>query len=237
MALGRLTAVQEDAALNVVEALAQDIAVECMKDLGFVYLPQRPPERVNDPIATNFMSKAYAETYGFGIAASVLFEDRIEVESYLDPNTDYIIGLSPEAQERYNLALQGTGDGTTGCLPEARAEAQTILGLTTVLTEFEAAERAADSDPAVIEARAKWEDCARKAGHPAVDRKDLIDRLRANVPALPPPGELLSATQRQEWERFFEREIIAATATFNCSQEFDGVYQRVVSELANWPEV
>jgi hypothetical protein len=182
---------------------SEQIITACMVEQGFEYTPQDysaplpwmqdgevPP--AGDPI------EAAAE-YGYSIATWDLAPAPDE-NARVDPNADYVAGMSDAERRAYDLALYGPGQGEAyavgeepydwtkyGCYGVSDHE----LGIDVreyfddtpyrpLRREIEGMWASVDDDPRVLEAERQWASCMADAGHPGLNRvRDAAEGIRA----------------------------------------------------------
>jgi hypothetical protein len=188
----------------------QELIAECMAAQGFEYTPVDysqfavfGPEGDLDPT-----SREYAETYGFGFST---FEDQAIAEpaaDFVDPNQEYVEGLSESASDAYYAALYGqppeidesmTEDEINAMLEEnpdlfqpqgceGEAFQSTSDGLESVYTalsdQFEDLFQRVEADPRVVAWEADWASCMADAGYDFGSMEEIYDELSRRMEPL-----------------------------------------------------
>jgi hypothetical protein len=189
--------------------------------------------------ADTYGTEEYAAEHGYGMSTSFDPAAEGETDEWVDPNADYVAGMSETEQAAYYAALFGEqamsaeggevpqGDWTTqGCQGKAQHEVYE-QGQAWADPEFESLqeemtalyERAA-SDPKVAEADAAWSECMADAGYPDLAKpEDALTALSDEF------GTLMSGTTEEAPEpdpaavaEFKEKEIATAVADARCKE-------------------
>lgn len=193
------------------EQRAQEEKVaECMRELGFEYTPVDYGDFAFFGAADDLdpSSREWAETYGLGMSTFAFnqdsFEEGIEDE-FVDPNQDYVEGLSPSAQDAYYEALYGPqtdfGEydeedgavaieafGPQGCQGEAFEATSSFAGLDQLYTQFgdqldDLYERV-EADPRMRDVSDRWVTCMGEAGYSYNAPDDMYDDISSQMDVL-----------------------------------------------------
>lgn len=180
------------------EAAAQASIAECMSAAGFEYFPRTSDIAVYEEPEYDYLSREYAETYGFGY--STMLEPgfaTVAVDSEDDPNNDYVNSLSEAEQEQYYLTLHGDQSvwetiesdeqlaelqaeqpelfEPTGCEGEAWAASDNGSNevYETYGDELDQLYESAMNDPAVVSGVSDWAACMAEQGFSVSEPDDL----------------------------------------------------------------
>lgn len=208
---------------------AQTLIRTCMKKDGFDYHPVDPHAIVDTTTETDFRSLAYAQRYGFGIAAWPVFAPD------WSGNREYQATLSTQRQADYAAA-------SSRCLDTANEKANADFGIPQANQENDELDRRVRASADYVKAREEWQRCARAAGHTEASRAALMDALRARHDDLVNriSGDAATPTDAAAQRRidanpafqvFRRDEINAAVGTFPCSQRLDAVYARIYTSM------
>ncbi len=89
----------------------EDLVADCMRDRGFEYQPVDFSSQINADEELQFGDpEKYGERYGYGVMRSYeLYEvgGGMDAPEFVDPNQEYVNGLSPDEQQAYYEALYG----------------------------------------------------------------------------------------------------------------------------------
>lgn len=164
---------------------------ECMVEQGFEYTPQDFSQFLSfDSESTD--TRDYATTKGFGISTQDYSEIAERFEDYVDPNAEYVAGLSAGELGAYQTALRGytddeqaalfadAADGTSdfpdpaGCAGEAQQEAFFFEGVFDEFgDELENLEARVLADQRVVDATRQTATCLGDAGYLVADVDEL----------------------------------------------------------------
>ncbi|MGB8860589.1 MAG: hypothetical protein WCC60_15115 [Ilumatobacteraceae bacterium] len=117
---------QESPAESRVKQLkAEELAAQCMKDLGWEYIPIDYSAQFDDQAAElDYSDPKFGEKYGYGIVKGYeLYELPYLLNDggngggpggqFVDPNQDYVNALSADEQTRYYADLYGNQEGNS----------------------------------------------------------------------------------------------------------------------------
>ena len=229
--LGVVDSASEGRAIMEVGHIAQqNLIAACMAEQGFTYLPLEilmPP----DPAAQSTVpldTRAYAERYGFGIAAG---HGHISEESRpLDPNDELLAEMSAAGRAAWRIALEGDPQSAEewanwemrGCWGKAMLATGSVMQANdewaSFRTELERFMMSIYDDPQVLALDAEWASCMIDAGQPGLNRPGFFG---------------VNLTLRDEWFNnglmnaepsdprvlaFADREIAAAVADWDCRE-------------------
>lgn len=224
----------------------QTAAAACMKEQGFPYEPDTSSGiSVDDAAggAVEWGSREFAEQYGYGVVSSPYSSPTVD-DDWVDPNADYLAGLSDGERAAWEEALYGmpveaaTGpvpdwDWTTaGCMGEAAHEADLAAGVAVgdpesqgLIDELNALPEQAAAADAVVAAERDWSDCLAAAGHPGYEHKgdpmtDFTDRYGALARPETAPADGAEAADVDEaaLSALQEEEIAVAVADLDCAE-------------------
>lgn len=207
----------------------QHLVADCMHHDSFQYTPVDAHSIIDTTTETDFTSLSYAQNYGFGISSWPQFQpDHSGNETYRD-------SLSGGAPKNYENALQQ-------CADTADYQADREFGVSAATDHFNAVNGQAQRDPRLVSARQAWQSCAQHHGYPDLSRDALIAALRNDynsiLDAIGVRPSLVGDADRERraeqdprYQRFRQREIAAAVATFPCSQDLDRIYAQVYEQL------
>jgi hypothetical protein len=236
---------------------SEEVVAACMIEQGFEY-KQQDMSDMNESIEENegdadaYGSEAYAAENGYGMFTSFdsSKDDGDGEQEWVDPNADYVAGMSEEEQAAYYAALHGeqpevaegdmleSGDWTTqGCQGKASHEVYEegqIWGdpeFESLQEEMTALYERAQSDPEVAEVNQKWATCVSDAGFADFARPDeAISSISDEF------NTLMSGTTEEAPEpdpttvaEFKKKEIALAVADARCkkSTDYDGSVRKV----------
>lgn len=235
----------------------QDLVTRCMKEQGFPYVPD-DAAGISVTISDDepeWGSREFAEQYGYGAITSPALP---EAEEYVDPNADYLAGLSESERAAWELALYGAPIdpgvasfdydwSTAGCFGRAIHQTDEDSGSAAGDPEFaglveemqELSTKAAESD-AVLSAERDWSDCLASAGHPGFEHKgDPLSRISAEYAEIARPADAPDQSGGSTaggpdpdpalLKELTEREIALAVADFDCA-ESSGYAQTLAAE-------
>jgi hypothetical protein len=200
---------------------AEELVTECMRAAGFEYTPEEYDASA-DAVASDFTSRTYAETYGFGVVANATFEFPGAEPS---PNDRRLADMVPALRDAYSTLR-------SDCRTSATAEASDQLGFSALSEAAVIAEAAALTDGRVVGANRSWSECASEQGFSFSDRASMIESFTERMQSLVGDGPQADATRFEELQN---EEIAAATATFDCSTAYQRVYSDVFHEHYEWP--
>ncbi|MBO9556844.1 hypothetical protein [Cellulomonas sp.] len=197
----------------------EELIAACMSEQGFEYVPNEPQNvsRVMDgDDAPDWESREFAEQYGYGASTGDdLFGGGDNGEEWVDPNADYVAGMSEGEQTAFYEALYGTPPEVdpdadpdadmeyeynweeAGCQGSAQHEVYeqnqiwddpAMQALNEEMsTEYE---NMAD-DPKLREAQEKWASCIADAGYdfttPDEAQQSIYDELNGIYESAAPP--------------------------------------------------
>jgi len=203
----------------------EELIVACMSEQGFEYRPSEPMGAVtNDDDIPEWDSKEYAEQYGYGATTSE--ELYGSGEEYVDPNADYVAGMSESEQTAYYEALWGTEPEVD---PEADPDAEVEWNwedggcqgaashevyeegqiwddpaLADIMEEMNSEWESIADDPKVREAQKKWSACIAEAGFdftsPDEAQQSIYDEMNVLWEAAAPTEEQLAADPEASFE-------------------------------------
>jgi len=153
---------------------------ECMLAQGFEYKVIDFGDLEQIGAAVNADSREFVEAYGFGIASNPFEESFEAFDSFVDPNQDYVMGLSEGERDAYQTALVGEPpDLDSGSFPSfAPGGCQggaynELFSFARVFEQFgdqfEEIEEAFNADPRIIEATSGWSSCMTEVGYRFTD--------------------------------------------------------------------
>lgn len=219
---------------------SEEIVAACMREQGFEYT-QQDMSAVTETIeedqedADRYGTEEYAAENGYGMSTS--YDTTAEGEQeWVDPNADYVAGMSEQEQAAYYAALFGdqaaaaeseapAGDWTTqGCQGKAQHEvyeqgqAWADPEFASLQEEMTALYERAASDPKMAEANSAWAACMADAGY--ADYATPEDAVNAVSEEF---STIMSATTAEAPEpdpaavaEFKEKEIATAVADARC---------------------
>jgi hypothetical protein len=207
----------------------QHLVADCMHHDSFQYTPVDAHSIIDTTTETDFTSLSYAQNYGFGISSWPQFQPDHS------GNETYRASLSGGAPKNYENALQQ-------CADTADYQADREFGVSAATDHFNAVNGQAQRDPRLVGARQAWQSCAQHHGYPDLSRDALITALRNDynsiLDAIGVRPSLVGDADRERraeqdprYQRFRQREIAAAVATFPCSQDLDRIYAQVYEQL------
>jgi hypothetical protein len=199
---------------------AEEIVAACMSEEGFEYSPNVPQTGSQGVMggddAPDWESREFAEQYGYGASTSdELFGGATSGEEQVDPNADYVAGMSEGEQTAFYEALYGAApEVDPDADPEAEAEyeynweeagcqgkAQHEVYEQNQLWDDPAMKQLSDEmsteyenmadDPKLREAQEKWASCLADAGYdfatPDEARQSVYDELSGLYDSVAPP--------------------------------------------------
>lgn len=226
---------------------SEEIVAACMIEQGFEY-EQQDMSAVNETIeeseedAKQYGSEEYVAEHGYGMSTSFEpAEGEDAEEQWVDPNADYVAGMSEQEQTAYYAALYGeqpetvdgeapAGDWTTqGCQGKAQHEvyeegqAWADPDFASLQEEMTALYERAQSDPKVTEANTAWATCMADAGfadHTTPEEamtaiSDEFNTLLSSITEEAPEPDPAALAE------FKEKEIGTAVADFRCKESTD----------------
>ncbi|MCQ3813277.1 MAG: hypothetical protein KTU85_02510 [Acidimicrobiia bacterium] len=197
-----------DAAIDYERQLyssTQDKIRACMAQSGFEYVPDPPPNRIND---TN-LTEEDAVVFGFGIS----------LDAYVATDNDVDPVRKVESRE-YRGALYDAG----GCFDQAR-ELETSFSsiFADYHKDFAKVWESYVSDPRVTEADTKWASCMKQAGFDVNDLNELQNNIRTM---------LIQSSGLPEIQSVQRYEIAAALAHVDCNIGLTEIHDSVIAELS-----
>jgi hypothetical protein len=232
--------------LDAQNRATQDLVTRCMKEQGFSYVPD-DVAGISVTISDDepeWGSREFAEQYGYGAITSPALPD---AEEFVDPNADYLAGLSESERAAWELALYGAPIdpgvasfdydwSTAGCFGRAIHQTDEDSGSAAGDPEFAGlveqmqglSTKAAESD-AVLAAEREWSDCLASAGHPGFEHKgDPLSRISADYAEITRPTDAPDQSDGSTaggsdpdpalLKDLTEREIALAVADFDCAE-------------------
>jgi hypothetical protein len=160
----------------------EEIVATCMSEQGFEYTPNEPMTGsagvMSGDDAPDWESQEFAEQYGYGASTSDdLFGGGDTGEEWVDPNADYVAGMSESEQTEFYAALYGTPPEVD---PEADPDAATEYEY-----NWEEAGCQGKAQHEVYDQNALWDDPAIKALNEemSAEYENLADdpKLRAST--------------------------------------------------------
>lgn len=153
-------------------ARMEQLVADCMAGAGYTYLPA-----TDVPAATSAVPPTATGGLGYGITSGPH-----PLPEGVDPNAAEVAALTPDEQEAYWVALDGTSDDapddgewrydwrSAGCRGWAQnqvyGDPAGLDGAAALQAELDRARLAADADPRVAELDEAWAACMAAAGHP-----------------------------------------------------------------------
>lgn len=207
----------------------QHLAADCMHHNSLQYTPVDAHSIIDTTTETDFASLSYAQNYGFGISSWSQFQPDHS------GNDTYRASLSHSTQNDYDTTLQQ-------CTDNAQQQADQEFGASAATDQFNAVDGRVKRDPRFVGARQTWQSCAQHYGYTDSSRDALIATLRndynsiletigVHSPSVSDADRKRRAEQDPRYQRFRQREIAAAVATFPCSQGLDQTYAQVYKQL------
>ena len=187
-------------------ASAEQWIIRCMAGDGFSYKPKDPRNLVDVATDTDYGSRAYARTYGFGVTAAPTFR------AADDPNLGSVHGLTSIRRAAYQNRL-------SSCADRANRSARKSSGADAAGAWYAATDERVRDDPRYLAAEGAWATCA---GHIARTRTALIASFQAR--------RAETAAGSPALHRLRNEERKAAVTTFTCSQTLDDVYRRLYQQ-------
>ena len=212
----------------------QLLLAECMMAQGFEYKPVDYDSVFSfDPAeGLDHTSREYAEHHGFGFISDNMFAEEYAME-LLIPNMKYLDSLSPEAQDAYYEALQGSPpeldssitveemDAMSeenpeiwepqGCAGEAFNLVSSFADFFRIHEEFgdqiESMEERMEADPRVVEFEADWAECMAEAGYSYASPDDIFEELTNKMDELRDGYEPPSLLSEAEIEAMTKLEL------------------------------
>ena len=238
----------------------QEYLAACMAEQGFEYQPTKAPPMYTMPAV---FTPDYAADFGYGDTTEAYGPDvppaRFSINPGDDPASDfnqsYVLGLAPDAQEEYWLAMHGPdlppGEDPAavpleeaGCYTRAYAVLYPESRRPPEFAPLEEAIREeiwwVDEDPRLVATHPAWADCMADAGYPGlVDIPDAAalanDRANASSLTLAVPYAELKEMFGDELVEVQQYEIAVATADTGCREEV-GWYELRAGILAEAQE-
>lgn len=186
----------------------EELVGECMRNLGFEYTPVDYGSFAFFGAADDLdpSSREWAETYGLGMSTFAFDEatlgEGIEDE-FVDPNQEYVEGLSDSARDAYYEALYGpqnfseldteneteiTSFEPMGCQGEAFVATSSFAGLDTLYAEFgdqlEDLYERVEADPRMREVSDRWVTCMGEAGYTYNEPDDMYEDISSQMDEL-----------------------------------------------------
>ncbi len=207
-AFDETTAEEQQAQWEDEERQRQQIIAECMAEQGFEYIPVDYGDSfffggIDEGIDPT--SREWAETYGFGFTTFAFEDEGFEeqAEEWVDPNQDYVDGLSEGARDAYYEALYGTPPeydpsmteeeydqlfeenpelfAPQGCDGEAWEATNSYAQLDDVYfalsDEFDELYERVEADPRIAAFQQEWAECMAGKGHAYSDMEDMYEHL------------------------------------------------------------
>lgn len=164
----------------------EELTAACMAEYGFTYIPRDDAGGsvfFGDELETQWGTREFAETYGFGIAndpwAALHSQPVDEPVEWFDPNQETVDAMSDAERDAWQEALWGPPqeDGEwdpmqAGCSGRAQAE---VFNFGTDDHEFSALQdemntmwERMQADPRITTVNADWAACMADAGHPGL---------------------------------------------------------------------
>lgn len=195
----------------------EEAIAACMGEQGFEYTPAEPmgvSAEMDDLPAWD--SREYAEQYGYGATTSDEMFASSENEEWVDPNADYLAGMSESELTAYNEAMWGEMateeldpeaeleyDWTkNGCSGKAQHEVYeqgdiwTDPELEPIFDEMNSEWEAIQDQPEVSKAMEAWSTCMAEAGHdfatPEEAAQSIHDEMNALWEAVAPSEEQIA---------------------------------------------
>lgn len=188
----------------------EELVGECMRNLGFEYTPVDYGSFAFFGAADDLdpSSREWAETYGLGMSTFAFNEETLAEgieDEFVDPNQEYVEGLSESAQNAYYEALygaqnfsesefdeEGEGEITSfepqGCQGEAFEATSSFAGLDTLYTEFgdqlEDLFERVEADPRMREVSDRWVTCMGEAGYTYNEPDDMYEDISSQMDEL-----------------------------------------------------
>jgi hypothetical protein len=226
---------------------SEEIVAACMVEQGFEYKQQDMSdltETIEESEADidKYGTEEYAAEHGYGMSTSFDPPAEGEADEWVDPNADYVAGMSETEQAAYFEALFGeqTMDPETGEMPEGDWTTQGCQGKAQheiyeqdqawADEEFQdlqdgmtALYERVQEDPKVIEANAEWATCMADAGvadHTSPEEamtavSDEFSALLSTVTEEAPEPDPAALAE------FKEKEIATAVADARCKKSTD----------------
>ncbi len=198
---------------------AEEIIAACMGEQGFEYVPNEPQTASRSVMsgddAPDWESREFAEQYGYGASTSEDLFGGTEGQEYVDPNADYVAGMSESEQAEFYEALYGKGPEIdpdadpdevveyeynwedSGCQGKAQHEvydANAIWDDPTVKAmneEMTAEYENLADDPKLRESQEKWASCMADGGYdfstPDEAQQSIYDELNGLYESIAPP--------------------------------------------------
>lgn len=246
---------EEDMAAQMREV--EELTAACMQEQGFDYTPMDTSQAFGDMTVdedVDYDSEEYVATHGYGMTTWDEEEESAPVEEeWVDPNEDYVSGMSESEQTAFYEALYGPMDvveetdpeaemaeydwTTAGCSGEAQHEVDGASvdpfsdpAFSSLQEEMDRMYTSVQDDPAVASLDGDWSACMAEAGYdfprPDAAWEDISTRS----------DELYAATSETSpepdpaaWEELQQLEIDTALADHRCKDEvdYDETYQEV----------
>ncbi|WP_298988845.1 hypothetical protein [uncultured Pseudokineococcus sp.] len=245
---------EEDMAAQMREV--EELTAACMQEQGFDYTPMDTSQAFGDMTVeedVDYESEEYIATHGYGMTTWEEEAAPEEEEEWVDPNEDYVAGMSESEQTAFYEALYGPMDvveetdpeaemaeydwTTAGCSGEAQHEVDGASvdpfsdpAFSSLQEEMERMYTSVQDDPAVASLDGDWSACMAEAGYDFAapddawqDISDRSDELYAATSESSPEPDLAAMDELQQLE------IDTALADHRCQEEvdYDGTYQEV----------
>ena len=196
--------------LTIYEDRRQRSIAECMRNDGFEYTPLQA-DQVFQPTGVDLTSRTGRAEMGFGIST---VPDILPVAEVDDPTIARYEGLDEATQAAYDISL-------SECEANSDNTVEAELGIPEAVARAQQAQLAIANDPAVVKAQNAWSSCMAEIGYDAPTEADLITTLGLEF------GQLDRGSV--EAERFRQRELEAAVASWDCGDELRTALQAAVA--------
>jgi hypothetical protein len=239
--IGTSTASQTREVLLEHGRLMEETVAACMRRQGFSYVPNLaslvPPPNSKTPIA-DLTSRTYAKEHGFGLVDPFINPPPASVT---DPNDVAFQKLSAAEQAEYSRALDetdGSGTGKLSCRGEGDRAIEESSGGKKFFEDLKPLVSRVEAEPRVLDARTKWQACAKSAGYEFESRRSLIDSINRRIDAtsVALPHDVNKPPEKSVQDRLVDirrYEVAAAVATFDCSTAYDAVFRNAAREAAS----
>ncbi|GAA3228874.1 hypothetical protein ACFP63_04285 [Oerskovia jenensis] len=228
---------------------AEELVAACMVEQGFEYIPVDQSANVVTFEEEEHDPEKYAAENGYGmtIYQEPTEEEQAEMESYVDPNQDYLASMSETEMNAYNTALHGdmfavepdeNGEmppletSQMGCWGAAQNEAsggEQELWESEDMTAFNDASTKlwedVEKSPKLSEANAKWSDCMADAGFDHASPQAAMDHFMEASNSLyanenpDGPSEAEQAETEERLATLQDEERSTAVADYACQEE------------------
>jgi hypothetical protein len=225
----------------------EKLTAACMSAEGFEYLPvdqSQYGEMSSPDDLEDRETKEWVASNGYGMSQDPAEQEEVQDE-FVDPNQDYVMGLSESEQTAYYEVLYGpqpsdeeieSGDyeydwKTSGCSGEAQHEVSGVPVYENpeykpLLDDMNGTYEKVLKDPVVMKLDAEWSSCMADAGYPDFEKKE--DAINSASNALNTFYESLGSGETEPAEpdpaklaELREQEIDVALADFTCAEEID----------------